>query len=142
MYNNEWFNAFALVRPPGHHAVCHDEQIKGFCFLNNVAIAANILLAKGLQKILILDWDVHHGDSTSKIFYEDDRVLYISIHKHMNGNFYPEGDWGDSKNLGKNKGLGFNLNFPLNPLEENDFIGDSEYVYIFFRFIMPIIKEY
>ena len=81
-------NGLAIVRPPGHHA--ESSQAMGFCFFNSVAIAAKQLRLKlKLNKILIIDWDVHHGNSTQKIFYEDPHVLYMSMHRHDNGNFFP-----------------------------------------------------
>lgn len=81
-------NGFAIVRPPGHHAE-HDEAM-GFCIYNNVAVAASSLLRKGLaRKILILDWDVHHGNGTQNAFAESGDVLYISIHRYDGGKFYP-----------------------------------------------------
>lgn len=66
-----------------------------------------------MQRVVILDLDVHHGDSTQRIFYEENRVLYVSIHKYMRGEFYP-GKSGDLKNIGENQGKFYNLNFPLN----------------------------
>lgn len=81
-------NGFAIVRPPGHHAE-HDEAM-GFCIYNNVAVAASSLLRKGLaRKILILDWDVHHGNGTQNAFAESGDVLYISLHRYDNAKFYP-----------------------------------------------------
>ncbi|XP_033367472.1 histone deacetylase 7-like [Parus major] len=99
-------NGFAVVRPPGHHA--DPSTAMGFCFFNSVAIAARQLQQKGkLSKILIVDWDVHHGNGTQQIFYRDPEVLYISLHRHDDGNFFPgsgaadevrgdQGDQGDS----------------------------------------------
>ena len=79
---------FAAIRPPGHHADC--EKIQGFCFFNNVAIAAKYLQDEcGKKKICIFDWDVHCGDGTAQLFYEDDSVLYISMHRYDDGSFYP-----------------------------------------------------
>lgn len=76
------------MRPPGHHA--ETVQAMGFCFFNSVAIAARQLRSRlNLEKILILDWDVHHGNGTQQIFYDDPHVLYISIHRHDDGNFFP-----------------------------------------------------
>ncbi|XP_041324176.1 histone deacetylase 7 [Pyrgilauda ruficollis] len=100
-------NGFAVVRPPGHHA--DPSTAMGFCFFNSVAIAARQLQQKGkLSKILIVDWDVHHGNGTQQIFYRDPEVLYISLHRHDDGNFFPgsgaadevggdPGDRGDSR---------------------------------------------
>ena len=136
----KWKNAFALVRPPGHHACAKNNKIGGFCLMNNVAISAKFLLEKYQSKIVIFDWDVHHGDSTQELFYEENNVLYISIHNFMNGNFYP-GKSGDLNNVGENKGEGYNLNFPLNPLED-ECVGDQEYIYVFERAILPVLKEF
>jgi len=75
-------SAFALIRPPGHHAHCN--KVGGFCFFNNVGVAARTIQKEmpEMKKIVIFDWDVHYGDGTSQIFYEDATVLYISIHRY------------------------------------------------------------
>ena len=97
-------NGLALVRPPGHHAECSCAM--GFCVLNNVAIAAKMALNKyGLKRVLIMDWDVHHGNGTQKAFYDDERVLYISTHRYP---FYP--GTGNYQEVGKGRGAGFNAN--------------------------------
>lgn len=81
-------NGFAIVRPPGHHA--ESVQAMGFCFFNAIAITAKQLRARfQLEKIMIVDWDVHHGNGTQQIFYDDPHVLYLSIHRHDDGNFFP-----------------------------------------------------
>lgn len=102
-------NAFCIVRPPGHHATSN--QGMGFCLFNNVAIGARYVCQKyGLKKILIVDWDVHHGNGTQDIFYDDPKVFYFSTH---NGRIYP--GTGHANESGKDAGLGFTLNFPLDP---------------------------
>ena len=116
-------NALVFIRPPGHHSAGIINDLQGFCILNNVAIAANHLLNEGVKKVLILDWDIHHGDSTQKIFYETKKVLYISIHKFLKGEFYPNNN-SDVGFLGSGEGKGYNLNFPLNPKVDDDYIGD------------------
>ena len=104
-------NAFCAVRPPGHHAEHHLSM--GFCLLNNVAIAARHLLdAHGLLRVLILDWDVHHGNGTQHIFEEDPRVLYISLHGHP-GILYP--GTGYAHERGRGAGEGFTINIPILP---------------------------
>lgn len=96
---------FAVVRPPGHHA--GRERAAGFCFFNNIAIAAQKLVNEG-KKVFIFDIDGHHGDGTQSIFYDSDRVLYISIHQHY---AYPFTGFPDETGTGA--GAGFNFNFPL-----------------------------
>ena len=82
-------NAFCLVRPPGHHAT--PTQSMGFCIINNIALAARRALDQHqLQRILIVDWDVHHGNGTQDIFYGDGRVMFVSLHRHP---FYPGTAW-------------------------------------------------
>lgn len=83
--NGHWKNAFCIIRPPGHHSG-ESKVCTGFCFFNNVAIAARHLQNRhGVKKILIFDWDVHHGDGTQHIFREDPSVLFISLHRHDDG---------------------------------------------------------
>lgn len=104
-------NAFCAVRPPGHHAERHMSM--GFCLLNNVALAAQYLLDRhGLERVLILDWDVHHGNGTQHIFEEDPRVLFISLHGHP-GIVYP--GTGYAHERGRGRGEGFTINIPILP---------------------------
>lgn len=141
VWKGEWSNAYAVVRPPGHHAAAKNNRVCGFCFINNVIVSA-LWLQKhhNAKKILILDWDVHHGDSSQLLTYDNPDILYISIHKFCHGSFYP-GELGGLNYLGKDKGEGYNLNFPLNPVI-TQFIGDSEYIYAFERAILPVIKSF
>ncbi len=103
--------AYALCRPPGHHA--HTDMAGGFCYLNNAAIAAQRLLDGGSGRVAILDFDVHHGNGTQQIFYQRDDVHYVSIHGDPAG-LYP---WfaGYPEETGQGSGLGWNLNLPLPP---------------------------
>lgn len=101
-------NAFALVRPPGHHAT--PTQAMGFCLLNNVAVAARHAQALGARKVLIVDFDVHHGNGTQDAFYDDETVLFLSTHQYQPG-FYP--GTGAAKETGAGAGRGFTLNVPL-----------------------------
>ncbi|XP_025162171.1 histone deacetylase 5 isoform X9 [Harpegnathos saltator] len=131
-------NGFAVVRPPGHHA--ETNQAMGFCFFNSVAIAARLLQQKlDVRRILILDWDVHHGNGTQQMFYDDPQVLYLSIHRHDDGNFFP--GTGGPTECGAGEGLGYNVNVAwsggLNPP-----MGDAEYLAAFRTIVMPIAKEF
>lgn len=100
-------NAFCLVRPPGHHAT--PARGMGFCLFNNVAIAARYIQSRyQLKKILIIDWDVHHGNGTQDAFYHDPLVLYFSMHRYP---FYPGS--GRKEEDGQGEGKGFNINIPL-----------------------------
>lgn len=137
--NNELNNGVAIIRPPGHHA--HTDKAQGFCIFNNVGIAANVMLKKyNLSRIAILDLDVHHGDGTQEIFYSSDNVLYISIHRYDNGDFYP-GESGSPENVGCDAGLGKNINIGLNT---NDYekIGNADYLYLLIKLIEPVLREY
>ncbi|WP_328286481.1 class II histone deacetylase [Ureibacillus manganicus] len=125
-------NAYSLSRPPGHHA--EPEKGIGFCIFNNVAIAAKYAKKKyGLKRILVLDWDVHHGNGTEKVFYEDDEVLFISIHQHLS---FPN-NTGYATDTGKGKAEGFNVNIPL-PAGT----GDAGYLEAFQSIIEPITNEF
>jgi len=100
-------NAFAAIRPPGHHA--ERDRAMGFCLFNNVAIAARYLQQNwNLKRVLIVDWDVHHGNGTQHIFEEDPTVFYFSTHQYP---YYP--GTGSAKERGKGRGEGYTLNIPL-----------------------------
>ena len=98
--------ALAMVRPPGHHA--ERNRAMGFCLFNNVAIAAAHARAKGLSKVAIVDYDVHHGNGTQWAFYDDPAVLFVSSHQYP---FYP--GTGAAGDIGRGAGVGFTVNFPL-----------------------------
>ncbi len=124
-------NGFAIVRPPGHHAL--PNRAMGFCFFNNVAIAAKWLIeSRGLKRVMIVDWDVHHGNGLQDIFYESPEVLYVSTHQFPH---YP--GTGSLHEIGYGAGIGFNVNAPM-PAE----FGDAEYLRVFDRLIMPIGRHY
>ena len=131
--------AFALVRPPGHHAGADDtdgHHAEGFCFYNSVAVAAGVVLDSGLaKKIVILDWDVHHGNGTQDIFYNDSRVLYISLHRYGE-RWYPE--TGDLDEVGEGDGKGMTLNVPW----PADGMADSDYLAAFRLVILPVLEAF
>jgi acetoin utilization deacetylase AcuC-like enzyme len=125
-------NAFALVRPPGHHAGPY--YAMGFCLFNNVAIAATHLLKdRGIDRILILDIDAHHGNATQEIFYNTDDVLYISLHQDPTG--FPGTGFPDE--MGKGRGLGYTVNVPF-PFG----IDDKVYLKAVREVAVPIIQQY
>ncbi|XP_057412044.1 histone deacetylase 7 isoform X2 [Balaenoptera acutorostrata] len=136
--SRELKNGFAVVRPPGHHA--DHSTAMGFCFFNSVAIACRQLQQQGkASKILIVDWDVHHGNGTQQTFYQDPSVLYISLHRHDDGNFFPGS--GAVDEVGAGSGEGFNVNVAwaggLDPP-----MGDPEYLAAFRIVVMPIAREF
>ena len=119
-------HAFCAVRPPGHHAE-HDRAM-GFCFFNNVAIATRYLQRRhGIQRVLIVDWDVHHGNGTQHSFYEDPTVLFFSTHQYPH---YP--GTGKTAERGAGKAEGLTINVPLSAGE-----GDREYAEVFRRVLVP-----
>jgi acetoin utilization deacetylase AcuC-like enzyme len=124
-------NAFALVRPPGHHAL--PGRAMGFCFFNNVAISAEWLIRhKGLRRVMVIDWDLHHGNGTQDIFYDSPEVLYASTHQFPH---YP--GTGSIQEVGAGEGLGYTVNAPL-PAE----LGDAEYLRVFDEMLMPIGRAF
>ncbi|KAM4782825.1 polyamine deacetylase HDAC10 isoform 5-T6 [Cyanocitta cristata] len=119
-------NGMALVRPPGHHS--QRNAANGFCLFNNVAIAAEYAKLKyGLQRILIVDWDVHHGQGIQYIFEEDPSVLYFSWHRYEHQEFWPSLKESDYDAVGRGKGKGFNINLPWNKFDPELVIVSSGY---------------
>lgn len=121
----------ALVRPPGHHA--EGDRAMGFCLFNNVAIAARYARRKlGHERVMIVDWDLHHGNGTQHSFEQSGQVLYLSTHQYP---FYP--GTGAVDEVGRAKGLGKTVNVPLSPGH-----GDAEYAQIFSRVVRPVINDF
>lgn len=132
MDDDEMKQAYALIRPPGHHA--SSDQAMGFCLYNNVAVAARYALESyGLDRVAIVDWDVHHGNGTQDIFYQDKNVLFISIHE---AGYFPL-NTGNVEEVGDRGGEGYNVNIPLPPAT-----GDAGYQYTFEKLVIPILEEY
>jgi acetoin utilization deacetylase AcuC-like enzyme len=124
-------NAFCAVRPPGHHA--ERDRAMGFCFFNNVAIGAKHLQQHhGIQRVAIIDWDVHHGNGTQQAFYDDPSVLYFSIHQHP---LYPQS--GQADEIGIGKGKGFTLNYPVSAGST-----DTDYLRIFKDYLRPALAHF
>ncbi|XP_069760746.1 histone deacetylase 5 isoform X7 [Narcine bancroftii] len=136
--SGELKNGFAVVRPPGHHA--EESTAMGFCFFNSVAISAKLLKQKlNIGKILIVDWDIHHGNGTQQAFYNDPHVLYISLHRYDDGNFFPGS--GASDEVGTGLGVGFNVNIAwTGGVDPSN--GDVEYLTAFRTIVMPIANEF
>jgi histone deacetylase 6 len=135
-----WF----LVLYAGHHAMIHKAQ--GFCFFNNVAVAAQVARSKyGVKRVCIVDLDVHFGDSTSAVFINDPTVLYISLHRWDRGYFYPHSLLGAPSNVGSHKGRGYNVNIAWNvPASKSCKVttGDAEYHHAFRTIVLPILIQY
>lgn len=133
VFERKYENGFALVRPPGHHATKNSGG--GFCYFNNIAIAAKKLLKeKDVNRILIFDFDVHHGNGTQDIFYTSDEVLYLSF--HQNGRtLYP--GTGFTEEIGSGEGKGYNVNLPFPPGST-----DENYAAAVRDFLIPLSKQF
>lgn len=127
---------YALCRPSGHHA--QPDRADGFCFLNNAAIAAEATLAAGLDRVAIVDWDVHHGNGTQEAFYGREDVLFVSAHTD-HGSWHPEfhPQEGSLEEVGTGAGEGYTVNVPL-PAGT----GDRGYDVLFERVVEPVVREY
>jgi acetoin utilization deacetylase AcuC-like enzyme len=124
-------NGLALIRPPGHHAEA--AQAMGFCFFNNVAVGAEHLIRRrGLKRVLIVDWDLHHGNGTQHAFYSRADVLYFSTHQAP---LYP--GTGATRETGDGPGKGYNLNVPLTAGK-----GDEDFLYVFQKILAPVAARY
>ncbi len=125
-------NAYAMSRPPGHHALA--EKPNGFCLLNNIAVAVRAAQASGrAERIAIVDWDVHHGNGAEAIFWDDPTVLTISLHQERN---YPT-DTGAATARGEGRGLGYNVNIPLPPGT-----GHANYLEAMERIVVPSLERF
>ena len=122
--------AFALVRPPGHHA--EHARAMGFCFFNSIAVAAAHARAKGLSRVAIVDFDVHHGNGTQWSFYDDPAVLFVSTHQYP---YYP--GTGAAGDIGKGEGTGFTLNLPLSAGAT-----DTDYEVVYAGLALPILRQF
>jgi acetoin utilization deacetylase AcuC-like enzyme len=125
-------NAFAIARPPGHHALAR--RAMGFCLVNSIAVAAEAAIESGCEKVAIVDWDVHHGNGTQAIFYDRADVLFISTHQYGYG-FFPGS--GSAEEQGTGDGLGTTINLPLEAGA-----GDADYLRLFDERIGPAIERY
>lgn len=130
-------HGFAIVRPPGHHA--EPDSAMGFCFFNNVALAAALAInSLGMKRVLILDWDVHHGNGTQRTFFKNSKVLYISIHRYENAKFYPHSTDASPEMVGAEDGEGRTINIAWNSIG----VGDADYLTAFYKIILPCAKEF
>jgi acetoin utilization deacetylase AcuC-like enzyme len=125
-------NAFLACRPPGHHA--EHQQALGFCFFNNIAIGAEVLTRLGYGRVLVFDFDVHHGNGTQHTFEERKDVLFASIHQDPR-TCYP--GTGFSEEKGRGDGLGYTLNVPMFPQSQDD-----DYIHQFESVLLPAFREY
>ena len=143
-----WDTGFALIRPPGHHSPL-DNKPQGFCFLNNVALATNYLRReKGVKKILIFDWDVHHGNGTQDFFEGDENVMFVSLHEYDNGEFYPHSKYGGMGSVGSGGGRFKKINFAwdIRAVAEKKRVWnrlmDDDYLFVVESVLLPIIREF
>ena len=134
--DNNIGSGLALVRPPGHHAMA--DTPCGFCGYNNIVIAAHAALNRGLSRVLIVDFDLHHGQGIQFAFYDDPRVLYMSVHRYEHGTYWPHLRESNFDHVGEGAGAGFNVNVALNAIG----CGPSEYLAIFQTVFQPVAVEY
>ncbi|RKP35572.1 hypothetical protein BJ085DRAFT_19691, partial [Dimargaris cristalligena] len=130
-------NGFAIIRPPGHHAEINEPM--GFCLYNNVAIATRWVQEHyGIKKVLIVDWDVHHGNGIQEAFIKDPNVLYFSLHRYENAEFYPSSPIAACHVVGDGPGAGRTVNVAW-PCPQ---MGDADYLHAFNTLLMPMAREF
>ncbi|XP_018542984.1 histone deacetylase 6 isoform X2 [Lates calcarifer] len=130
-------NGFAVIRPPGHHAQVN--QASGYSVFNNVAIAARYAQTRhSVSRVLIVDWDVHHGQGIQYLFQEDPSVLYFSVHRYEQGSFWPHLPESDSRFVGSGRGEGRNINLPWNKTG----MTDADYIAAFQQLLLPVAYEF
>ncbi|KAL4646267.1 histone deacetylase 6 isoform X1 [Arapaima gigas] len=129
---SELQNGFSVARPPGHHA--HTDMMNGYCMFNTLAIAARY----AQKHVLIVDWDVHHGQGIQYIFQEDPSVLYFSVHRYEEGKFWPHLPESDSSAVGTGAGKGYNINLPWNQIN----MADGDYIAAFQQLLLPVAYEF
>jgi histone deacetylase 6 len=131
-------HGFAIIRPPGHHA--EPGMAGGYCLINNVAVAAAYARAKlqNVHKILVVDWDVHHGNGTQSIFLNDPSVVYFSVHLYQGGNFYPFHKSGGPDTVGVGDGRGCTVNVGWS----HKGMGDEEYFAVWEKLLLPMASEF
>jgi acetoin utilization deacetylase AcuC-like enzyme len=122
--------AFVMVRPPGHHA--EGDKAMGFCFYNSIAVGAAAARARGLSRVAVVDYDVHHGNGTQAMFYGDPSVLFISSHQYP---FYP--GTGAAGEIGAGEGTGYTVNFPLEAGA-----GNAEFDMVYREGVIPVLEQY
>jgi len=135
--------AACLVRPPGHHV--EPDKAMGFGLFSNVAVGARHAQSLGAQRVLIVDFDVHHGNGTQKAFYDDSTVLFVSLHRHDNGSFYPLEPDAGMDYLGSGEGAGRNVNIPWAVRGKgirNPPPGDADFAHAFSEIVIPVAKEF
>ncbi len=131
VFSGDFDNAFCLVRPPGHHA--EPSRGMGFCIFNNIAIACRYAMRDyDVERIMVLDWDAHHGNGVQDTFYEDPRLLYVSFHQYPH---YPGS--GGSSEVGRGEGTGYTVNFPF-PAGT----GEEVFLAAMDKVVLPIAREY
>ncbi|XP_066247062.1 histone deacetylase 6 isoform X1 [Euwallacea similis] len=134
---NTLTHAIGLIRPPGHHAKTND--CSGFCLINSVAVAADYAISQmGYKRVLIFDMDVHHGDGTQDITYQRNDIMYVSMHRHDQGKFFPNDLAGSPTKIGEGKSTGYNVNVAF----QKGKMGNSEYIFTFIRVILPLVYQF